>query len=257
MAEEFSTEHLVLLRSLWRLMNESVHWSLMKCHWAMRLDWRRIGAMVMIDATVRLAHQSFGQSNLRTNWFSFHWFIRASWPCPAEVQSAEVLMNGNHKLIEQWQLKNLAPNVSATSRYAGNYHDRWNAEAFKVKAKRRLASKNSASFWYSAPWQENSLYSLWSTVVRYFSECKLNYYDVPLDFHALRMFGIRRMINMNPLIQELTQKLITYWHPSFPSWGHCSRSRESCRRTRERIQLFEGVVIKRRGAGISENLYRS
>ena len=53
---------------------------------------------------------------------------------------------------------------------------------------------------------------------------------------------------MNPLIQELTQEQLRTDIPAFRP-GDTVRVHA---KVVERIQLFEGVVIKRRGAGISE-----
>ena len=77
-------------------------------------------------------------------------------------------------------------------------------------------------------WQEICLYMSWKVMVRYFSECKLNYYDIPLEQIALRMFGNKENDKDESIDSRINSRTITYWHPSFPSWGHCSRSCESC-----------------------------
>ena len=57
---------------------------------------------------------------------------------------------------------------------------------------------------------------------------------------------------MNPLIQELTQEQLRTDIPAFRPGDTVRVHAKVVEGTRERIQLFEGVVIKRRGAGISE-----
>lgn len=57
---------------------------------------------------------------------------------------------------------------------------------------------------------------------------------------------------MNPLIQELTQEQLRNDIPAFRPGDTVRVHAKVVEGTRERIQLFEGVVIKRRGAGISE-----
>ena len=58
---------------------------------------------------------------------------------------------------------------------------------------------------------------------------------------------------MNPLIQELTQEQLRTDIPAFRPGDTVRVHAKVVEGTRERIQLFEGVVIKRRGAGISES----
>ena len=36
------------------------------------------------------------------------------------------------------------------------------------------------------------------------------------------------------------------------AWGYCQSSRKGCRGNRERIQIFEGVVIGRQNGGVRE-----
>ncbi|WEV45615.1 50S ribosomal protein L19 [Streptococcaceae bacterium ESL0687] len=57
---------------------------------------------------------------------------------------------------------------------------------------------------------------------------------------------------MNPLIQSLTEGQLRSDIPSFRPGDTVRVHAKVVEGTRERIQLFEGVVIKRRGAGISE-----
>ncbi len=57
---------------------------------------------------------------------------------------------------------------------------------------------------------------------------------------------------MNPLIEELTKDQLRSDIPAFRPGDTVRVHAKVVEGTRERIQLFEGVVIKRRGAGISE-----
>ena len=57
---------------------------------------------------------------------------------------------------------------------------------------------------------------------------------------------------MNPLIQELTQEQLRTDIPAFRPGDTLKVHVRIVEGTRERIQVFEGVVIKRRGGGISE-----
>ncbi|HLQ40130.1 MAG TPA: 50S ribosomal protein L19 [Tetragenococcus sp.] len=56
---------------------------------------------------------------------------------------------------------------------------------------------------------------------------------------------------MNPLIQELTKEQLRTDIPDFRPGDTVRVHAKVVEGTRERIQIFEGVVIKRRGAGIS------
>lgn len=58
--------------------------------------------------------------------------------------------------------------------------------------------------------------------------------------------------NMNKLIDEITKSQLNLDVPSFRPGDTVRVHAKVVEGTRERIQLFEGVVIKRRGAGISE-----
>ena len=68
-----------------------------------------LGAMVMIDATVRLLPDVLGnETSAMTDSHSTGLLEHPQYTRPAEFEGMkvpEVLMNGNHKLIEAWQLK--------------------------------------------------------------------------------------------------------------------------------------------------------
>lgn len=68
-----------------------------------------LGAMVMIDATVRLLPEVLGNKNsAQTDSHSTGLLEHPQYTRPADFQGMtvpEVLTNGNHKLIEAWQLK--------------------------------------------------------------------------------------------------------------------------------------------------------
>ncbi|MGY3749753.1 50S ribosomal protein L19 [Vagococcus acidifermentans] len=57
---------------------------------------------------------------------------------------------------------------------------------------------------------------------------------------------------MNPLIESITQEQLRTDIPDFRPGDTVRVHAKVVEGTRERIQIFEGVVIKRRGAGISE-----
>ncbi|AIC94853.1 MULTISPECIES: 50S ribosomal protein L19 [Shouchella] len=57
---------------------------------------------------------------------------------------------------------------------------------------------------------------------------------------------------MSNLIKEITTEQLRTDHPDFRPGDTLSIHVKVVEGTRERIQLFEGVVIKRRGSGISE-----
>ena len=81
-----------------------------------------LGAMVMIDATVRLLPDVLGnQTSAQTDSHSTGLLEHPQYTRPAEFKDMkvpEVLTNGNHKLIEEWQLKRiLTPDISSTSRH--------------------------------------------------------------------------------------------------------------------------------------------
>jgi len=58
-------------------------------------------------------------------------------------------------------------------------------------------------------------------------------------------------IPMNPLIQEITKKQLRNDIPDFRPGDNVRVHAKIVEGERERIQLFEGVVIKRHGVGIS------
>lgn len=68
-----------------------------------------LGAMVMIDATVRLLPDVLGnQTSAQTDSYSTGLLEHPQYTRPAEfaeMKVPEVLTNGNHKLIAEWQLK--------------------------------------------------------------------------------------------------------------------------------------------------------
>lgn len=57
---------------------------------------------------------------------------------------------------------------------------------------------------------------------------------------------------MNKLVQELTKEQLRQGLPSFRPGDTLKVHVKVIEGSRERIQVFEGVVIKRRGGGISE-----
>ncbi|GAJ25299.1 LSU ribosomal protein L19p [Liquorilactobacillus sucicola DSM 21376 = JCM 15457] len=57
---------------------------------------------------------------------------------------------------------------------------------------------------------------------------------------------------MNPLIQKITESQLRDDIPDFRAGDTVRVYARIVEGTRERIQLFEGVVIKRRGQGVSE-----
>lgn len=62
----------------------------------------------------------------------------------------------------------------------------------------------------------------------------------------------RRRIKMNPLIQSLTEGQLRSDIPEFRAGDTVRVHAKVVEGTRERIQIFEGVVISRKGQGISE-----
>lgn len=62
----------------------------------------------------------------------------------------------------------------------------------------------------------------------------------------------RRRIKMNPLIQSLTEGHLRSDIPEFRAGDTVRVHAKVVEGTRERIQIFEGVVISRKGQGISE-----
>src|SRR5699024_4884737 len=68
-----------------------------------------LGAMVVIDATVRLLPEVLGNElSAKSDSYSTGLLEHPQYTRPAEFKGMEVpavLMNGNHRLIEEWQLK--------------------------------------------------------------------------------------------------------------------------------------------------------
>ncbi len=62
----------------------------------------------------------------------------------------------------------------------------------------------------------------------------------------------RRIENMNPLIQSLTEGQLRTDIPAFRPGDTVRVHAKVVEGSRERIQIFEGVVISRKGQGISE-----
>ena len=85
------------------------------------------------------------------------------------------------------------------------------------------------------------------------SETSLRDNDIPLigikPSHECLLEGEK---NMSKLIEELTQEQLRSDIPAFRPGDTVRVHAKVVEGTRERIQIFEGVVIKRRGAGISE-----
>lgn len=112
MAEEFSTEeHLVFICGHYEGYDERIR-SLVTDEVSLGdyvLTGGELGAMVMIDATVRLLPEVLGnQTSAQTDSHSTGLLEHPQYTRPAEFKGMkvpEVLMNGNHKLIKQWQLK--------------------------------------------------------------------------------------------------------------------------------------------------------
>jgi tRNA (guanine37-N1)-methyltransferase len=111
MAEEFSTEeHLVFICGHYEGYDERIR-SLVTDEVSLGdyvLTGGELGAMVMIDATVRLLPEVLGnQTSAQTDSHSTGLLEHPQYTRPAEfngMKVPEVFMNGNHKLIEQWQL---------------------------------------------------------------------------------------------------------------------------------------------------------
>lgn len=112
MAEEFSKEeHLIMICGHYEGYDERIR-SLVTDEISLGdyvLTGGELGAMVMIDATVRLLPEVLGnEASAQTDSHSTGLLEHPQYTRPADFQGMkvpEVLMNGNHKLIEQWQLK--------------------------------------------------------------------------------------------------------------------------------------------------------
>lgn len=112
MAEEFSQEeHLVFICGHYEGYDERIR-SLVTDEVSLGdyvLTGGELGAMVMIDATVRLLPDVLGnQTSAQTDSYSTGLLEHPQYTRPAEYKGMkvpEILTNGNHKLIEEWQLK--------------------------------------------------------------------------------------------------------------------------------------------------------
>ena len=65
------------------------------------------------------------------------------------------------------------------------------------------------------------------------------------------MLCVRGVDKMNPLIEEITNEHLRNDLPEFNAGDTVRVHARIVEGDRERIQIFEGVVIKRRGAGVS------
>jgi tRNA (guanine37-N1)-methyltransferase len=112
MAESFSQEeHLVFICGHYEGYDERIR-SLVTDEVSLGdyvLTGGELGAMVMIDATVRLLPEVLGnETSAQTDSHSTGLLEHPQYTRPAEFQRMTVppvLMNGNHKLIEEWRLK--------------------------------------------------------------------------------------------------------------------------------------------------------
>lgn len=112
MAEEFSQEeHLIFICGHYEGYDERIR-PLVTDEVSLGdyvLTGGELGAMVMIDATVRLLPEVLGnQTSAQTDSHSSGLLEHPQYTRPAEfagMKVPEVLTNGNHRLIEQWQLK--------------------------------------------------------------------------------------------------------------------------------------------------------
>lgn len=112
MAEEFSQEdHLVFICGHYEGYDERIR-ELVTDEVSLGdyvLTGGELGAMVMIDATVRLLPEVLGnETSAQTDSHSTGLLEHPQYTRPADFRGRpvpEVLMNGNHKLIEEWRLK--------------------------------------------------------------------------------------------------------------------------------------------------------
>ena len=112
MAEEFSKEeHLVFICGHYEGYDERIR-SFVTDEVSLGdyvLTGGELGAMVMIDATVRLLPEVLGNNvSAQTDSHSTGLLEHPQYTRPAvfkEMEVPAVLMNGNHKLIAEWQLK--------------------------------------------------------------------------------------------------------------------------------------------------------
>lgn len=77
-------------------------------------------------------------------------------------------------------------------------------------------------------------------------------YDVPLQVDLIRASVWKEWNYMNNIIREITNEQLRSDLPAFRPGDTLVIHVKVVEGTRERIQLFEGVVIKRRGTGVSE-----
>lgn len=112
MAEEFSQEqHLIFICGHYEGYDERIR-SLVTDEVSLGdyvLTGGELGAMVMIDATVRLLPDVLGNKlSAQTDSHSTGLLEHPQYTRPAQFKGMcvpEVLMNGNHKLIDEWQQK--------------------------------------------------------------------------------------------------------------------------------------------------------
>lgn len=112
MAEEFSNEeHLVFICGHYEGYDERIR-TLVTDEVSLGdyvLTGGELGAMVMIDATVRLLPEVLGnETSAQTDSHSTGLLEHPQYTRPADFRGLavpEVLLNGNHKLIEAWRLK--------------------------------------------------------------------------------------------------------------------------------------------------------
>lgn len=112
LAEEFSQEeHLVFICGHYEGYDERIR-TLVTDEVSLGdyvLTGGELGAMVMIDATVRLLPEVLGnETSAQTDSHSTGLLEHPQYTRPAEFKGMavpEVLLNGNHKLIETWRLK--------------------------------------------------------------------------------------------------------------------------------------------------------
>lgn len=112
MAEDFSEEeHLVFICGHYEGYDERIR-SLVTDEVSIGdyvLTGGELGAMAMIDATIRLLPEVLGNAvSAKTDSYSTGLLEHPQYTRPAEykgMEVPEVLRNGNHRLIEEWQLK--------------------------------------------------------------------------------------------------------------------------------------------------------
>lgn len=112
MAEEFSQEeHLIFICGHYEGYDERIR-TLVTDEVSLGdyvLTGGELGAMVMIDATVRLLPEVLGnETSAQTDSHSTGLLEHPQYTRPADFRGLavpEILLNGNHKLIEEWRLK--------------------------------------------------------------------------------------------------------------------------------------------------------